>query len=162
MEYENGLARLETLTEEGGRMKKNLNVWDLRLQQEEKSTLEVSIQRDDAFITYERKMNELIEAQKDRISDLERLIDEKENELNKLDADEQHYREMKHIAQQDVAASSGFISHTAYEDALNGFNNNHKERRKLQDNAEFQLEDWETELAERADKQLEGIMRNAD
>ncbi len=44
-----------------------------------------------------------------------------------------------------------------YEKTVYGLNETHRERSKLQDKLEFQLEDWNTELEEQTKKKLEDL-----
>ncbi len=121
------------MNEEGSRLDRAHDTWKRSETEEERDNLEAAKRVDDVYITYIRQLKELVTEQESIIKDTEATLKQRNRDIDGLEGDSQHYKELLSMAESDARAQQDEVPETAYEDALNGFHQAHKERRKLQD-----------------------------
>lgn len=108
--------------------------------------------------TYIRKLREIADAQQAIIKATEKDLENQKRLLEKSRNEELSLRERVNIANSQVKALQSQIQNDMeYEKTAYGLNEAHRERSKLQDKLEFQIEDWNNELNDQTKKKLEEL-----
>ncbi len=66
---------------------------------------------------------------------------------------------MLHQIKAESIVEDSALMDPLFEDAMNGWNEAHKKRRKIQDQLEFKLDDWAAELDDMINNQVQGLLQ---